>query len=569
MHPLDWVVLVAFTVWIVYDGLKRTKDSHEIEGYFLAGRSIPWWAAGISVMATQLSAITMIGTTGQAYADGMRFIQFYFGLPLAMIILGWTLVPFFYNSHVYTAYEYLERRFDAKTRSVTSLLFLLSRGMSAGAVVSAPAVVLSLVLGWNLTATSLAITMPAVVYTMFGGVQAVTWTDVKTMTLIVGGLFALIGTAILGLPDGVSVADGLAVAAATGRLQAFDFSFDITSQYTFWSGTIAALFLFCSYFGADQSQVQRYLTARSLDEARQSLLMSAYWKIPLQIVVLLVGVLVFIFYTFNKGPLIFSTEADQRMRTGLASPAYGALQSEFDTAFASRRLAAIELANARDSADEERLSTARSELADRETALQGVRTRATELLRQSEGDAAFTDVNYIIPTFILTQLPIGLVGLLIVAILMAATDTIAAELNSLSTATVIDFYKRWVRPSASDAHYLLTSKIATGLWGLFACAIAVWAAELGSLIEVVNRFGSFFYGSILGVFILAIGFPRASANGAFIGLIAGMASVAWTAAFTDVAFLWHNVVGVVVAVVAGLAISAVDSGRKTAPVRQS
>ena len=264
MHPVDWVIVVTFTAWIVYDGLKRTKDSHEIEGYFLAKRSIPWWAAGISVMATQLSAITMIGTTGQAYADGMRFIQFYFGLPLAMIILSWTLVPFFYNSRVYTAYEYLERRFDAKTRSVTSLLFLLSRGLSVGAVVSAPAVVLSLVLGWNLTATSLAITMPAVVYTMFGGVQAVTWTDVKTMTLIVGGFFVIIVTAVLGLPEGVSLGDGLAVAAATDRLRSFDFSFDLTNQYTFWSGTIAALFLFCSYFGADQSQVQRYLTARSL-----------------------------------------------------------------------------------------------------------------------------------------------------------------------------------------------------------------------------------------------------------------------------------------------------------------
>src|SRR5688500_11907081 len=312
MHWIDWSIVVGFTAWIVYDGLKRTRDSDELEGYFLAKRSIPWWAAGMSVMATQLSAITMIGTTGQAYADGMRFIQFYFGLPLAMIILSVTLVPFFYTSRVYTAYEYLERRFDAKTRSVTSLLFLLSRGMAVGAVVSAPAVVLSLVLGWNLTATSLAITMPAVVYTMFGGVQAVTWTDVKTMTLIVIGLFAILGAAVLGLPEGVSVSDGLAVAAATGRLRSFDFSFDLAADYTFWSGTIAALFLFCSYFGADQSQVQRYLTARSVDEARHSLLMSAYWKIPLQILVLLVGVLVFVFYTFNPAPLIFSAVAEER-----------------------------------------------------------------------------------------------------------------------------------------------------------------------------------------------------------------------------------------------------------------
>ena len=566
MHPVDWVVLVTFTAWIVYDGLKRTKDSHEIEGYFLAKRSIPWWAAGISVMATQLSAITMIGTTGQAYADGMRFIQFYFGLPLAMIILSWTLVPFFYNSRVYTAYEYLERRFDAKTRSVTSLLFLVSRGLSVGAIVSAPAVVLSLVLGWNLTATSLAIAMPAVVYTMFGGVQAVTWTDVKTMTLIVGGLLVMIVTAVLGLPEGVSLADGLAVAAATDRLRAFDFSFDPTNQYTFWSGTIAALFLFCSYFGADQSQVQRYLTARSLPEARRSLLMSAYWKIPLQVIVLLVGVLVFVFYTFNQSPLIFSTAAEARLRNGPAAETYRSLESEFDAAFTARRQAAVELASARDSDDAARVSAARSEMRSRESAMQDVKARATRLLRETEGDTSFTDVNYIIPTFILTQLPIGLIGLLIVGILMAATDSIAAELNSLSTATVIDFYKRRVRPSASDAHYLTVSKIATGLWGLFACGIAVWAAELGSLIEVVNRFGSFFYGSILGVFILAVGFPRATANGAFVGLIAGMASVAWAATFTNVAFLWHNVIGVVAAVVVGLVVSVVDPARKTGAV---
>jgi Na+/proline symporter len=561
MHPVDWVVVVAFTTWIVYDGLKRTKDSDEIEGYFLAKRSIPWWAAGISVMATQLSAITMIGTTGQAYADGMRFIQFYFGLPLAMIILSWTLVPFFYNSRVYTAYEYLESRFDPKTRSFTSFLFLLSRGLSVGAIVSAPAVVLSLVLGWNLTATSLAIAIPAIVYTMFGGVQAVTWTDVKTMSLIVGGLFVIIITAVIGFPQGVSLGDGLAVAAATGRLRTFDFSWDVTEQYTFWSGTIAALFLFCSYFGADQSQVQRYLTARSLGEARQSLLMSAYWKIPLQVIVLLVGILVFAFYTFNPAPLIFSAEAESRLRAGPEAGAYRALESEYHNAFEARRAAAIELSDARNSGDAGRLSAAQAGVRTRESELQAVRSKATNLVRESEHDANFTDVNYIIPTFILTRLPIGLVGMLIVGIIMAATDSIAAELNSLSAATVIDFYRRWARPEASDAHYLMVSKIATGLWGLFACGIAVWAAELGSLIEVVNRFGSFFYGSILGVFVLAAGVPWATSNGAFVGLIAGMASVGWAATFTNVAFLWHNVIGVVACVAVGLAVSLVDPAR--------
>jgi SSS family transporter len=568
MHWIDWTVLIGFTLWIVYDGLKRTRDSHELEGYFLANRSIPWWAAGLSVMATQLSAITMIGTTGQGYTDGMRFIQFYYALPIAMVILSVTLVPFFYRSGVYTAYEYLERRFDPKTRSFTSLLFLLSRGMSVGAVVSAPAVVLSLVLGWNLTATSLLITMPAVVYTMFGGVQAVTWTDVKIMTLIVFGLFAMVTAALLGLPSGIGLTDGLGMAAATGRLRAFEFSFDLTNQYTIWSGTIAALFLFCSYFGTDQSQVQRYLTARSEGEAKRSLLMSAYWKIPLQVLVLLLGVLVFVFYVFNTPPLLFSAAQEKKLKEGAAAPQYAALEGEFGTALSARRTAGEAFAAARESGDASRVAAARTEFVARNDAVADVRTRAVSLVRKTTGDDTFTDVNYIIPTFILTRLPIGLIGMLIVAILMAATDTIAGELNSLSTATVIDFYKRWFRPVAADAHYLNVSKAVTGLWGLIACGVAVWAAELGSLIEVVNRFGSFFYGSILGVFILAIGFRSATGTGAFIGLLAGMASVSLVAALTKVAFLWHNVVGAVGVVVVGLAVSAVENavrGRRPQP----
>src|SRR5687768_13143756 len=406
MHPVDWAVLVGFTAWIVYDGLKRTKDNHELEGYFLAKRSIPWWAAGISVMATQLSAITMIGTTGQGYMDGMRFIQFYYGLPLAMIILSVTLVPFFYRSGVYTAYEYLERRFDGKTRSLTSLLFLLSRGMSVGAVVSAPAVVLSLVLGWNLTATALAITTPAVIYTMFGGVQAVTWTDVKIMVLIVFGLFAMVAAAVLGLPAGIGLGDGLGIAAATGRLLSFDFSWDLTNQYTFWSGTIAALFLFCSYFGTDQSQVQRYLTARSEEEAKRSLLMSAYWKIPLQVVVLLLGILVFVFYVFHTPPLLFSAAQEKQLREGPAAAEYATLETEFGAALGARRVAGGALAAARDVADEQALSAAQRSFVERNTAVEAVRRRATALVRETTGDRAFTDVNYIIPTFILTQLPI-------------------------------------------------------------------------------------------------------------------------------------------------------------------
>ena len=560
MHPVDWTVVIVVGAWIVYDGLKRTKDSHEIEGYFLANRSIPWWAAGLSVMATQLSAITMIGTTGQAFGDGMRFIQMYFALPVAMIILSQTLVPFFYNARVFTAYEYLEKRFDAKTRTLTSFLFLISRGLSVGAIISAPAVVLSLVLGWDLIATALAITLPAIVYTMFGGVQAVTWTDVKTMTLIVFGLIVLIVVALAGLPDEVGVTDALAVAADAGKLRSFDFSFDLSNPYTFWSGTIAALFLFCSYFGADQSQVQRYLTARSLDEARHSLLMSAYWKIPLQVIVLLVGVLVFVFYTFHKAPIVFSEDAQQQVTTGARAQQFGTVQADYDAAFEARRVAAMEFAAARQSGDPAREDAARTALREREAAFQQTRRSATALVREEKNDRSFTDVNYVIPTFILNELPIGLIGLLVVAILLAATDSIAAELNSLSTATVIDFYKRWMKPVATDSHYLFVSKMLTGAWGLLVCGVAVWAAELGSLIEVVNRFGSFFYGSILGVFILAA-IKRATPTGAVAGLVAGISAVAWAANYTTVAFLWHNVIGVAGVVIVGMLVSVFDRSR--------
>jgi SSS family solute:Na+ symporter len=560
MHYIDWIVLVGFTVWIIYDGVKRTKDSTELEGYFLAKRSIPWWAAGLSVMATQLSAITMIGTTGQGYTDGLRFIQFYFALPLAMVILAVTLVPFFYNSGVYTAYEYLERRFDSKTRTFTSFLFLLSRGMACGVVISAPAVVLSLVLGFDLTATALLIGVPAVVYTMFGGVQAVTWTDVKVMVLVVLALGALVYAAVAGLPDGVGPIDGLSIAAATGRMQTFDFSFDLTNQYTFWSGTIAALFLFCSYFGTDQSQVQRYLTARSVDEARRSLVMSAYWKIPLQFIVLLVGVLVFAFYVFTPPPMLFSAVHTERMQSGPAAASYATLQTEFDTTYALRRDAALAFASARSTGDEVARTTAAGLFSEYDDALADVRTRAAALVRQAGGEARFSDTNYIIPSFILSQLPVGIIGLIFVAIMMAAASTISGELNSLSTATVMDFYRRLMKPGASDAHYLFVSKIITGFWGLFACVVAVWAAELGSLIEVVNRFGSFFYGSILGVFILAIAVPRANGHGAFFGLIAGMGSVALVFWYTNIAFLWHNVVGAVAVVVVGTIISMMTGG---------
>jgi SSS family solute:Na+ symporter len=568
MHWLDWTVVAVYLCWMVYDGLKRTVGAEHLEGYLLANRSLPWWAVGLSVMATQLSAITLVGTTGQGYADGMRFVQFYLGLPIAMIILSVTVVPFFYRARVYTAYEYLEQRFDAKTRLLASVLFLISRGLSCGVIVAAPAVILSIVLGWNLTITVLAIGLPTAVYTMFGGVQAVTWTDVKQMVVIVGGLFAAIAVLIFSLPPTVGVAEGLHLAGSVGRLKTLDFSFTLRETYTFWSGILGGLFLMLSYFGCDQSQVQRYLTAKSIDEGRGSLLMSAFVKIPLQALVLLTGVLVFVFYLFAPAPMLFNRVHDAQLRSGPAAGQLSALEQEFATTEAARRQWAEQAAVARHSHDVAAIAATTDGFRTADQAVSSVRRRALALVRQTTGDTQYNDVNYVFPTFITTRMPIGLVGLMIAAIFAAAMSSIAAELNSLATATVIDLYRRHVTPGASDRHYLQASRLATGFWGFFACMVAVYASTLGSLIEVVNRFGSFFYGSLLGVFILAMMTRRATGNGAFVGLIAGMAAVAAVAVGRpEISFLWHNVVGAVVVVVVGMTISLFGPSARSVPVQ--
>ncbi|HEY7394854.1 MAG TPA: sodium:solute symporter [Gemmatimonadaceae bacterium] len=531
MHPLNWVIVVGWLAYVVVYGIWKSKGMKDLNGYVLANRSLPWWAVGLSVMATQLSAVTMIGTTGQGASDGLRFVQFYFGLPLAMVILGVTLVPFLHGSRVYTAYEYLERRFDAKTRSLTAFLFLLSRGMSCGVIVAAPAVVFSAIFGWPLAWCVAMIGVPAILYTIIGGVQAVTWVDVKQMYLIVAALLAVVITLMFQIP--ASPHTVMQIAGEAGRLRVFDFSFTLTNQYTFWSGLIGGTFLMLSYFGTDQSQVQRYLAAKSVDEARTSLLISAYWKIPLQALVLMVGVLVFVYYQFHPQPLLFNP-AQERVVQAAAPAVYGDMKARFDA------------------------SNNRFER-------EAIRGGALQLAQLITGKPA-SDVNYIIPRFVLDHLPIGLAGLFIAAVIAAAMNAISGELNSLSTTSVIDFYRRWFKPEASDAHYLVVSRMATAFWGIFACVVATYAANLGSLIEVVNRFGSFFYGSILGVFLLAM-IPRAGALGAFVGLIAGMSVVAsvnfglptfwgaWHSYAPRIAYLWQNVIGAVTVVVVGMLIS--------------
>ncbi len=542
MRALDWAVVVAYITWIVVDGLRRSKRTNEVDGYFLANRSLPWWVAGLSVMATQMSAVTIVATTGLGYSTGLRFVQLYFGLPIAMVILSVTVVPFFTRARVYTAYEYLEQRFDVRTRSLAALLFLVGRAASLGVTLAAPAVVMSSILGWTMPVTVLAICVPMIVYTTIGGVQAVAWTDVKQMFIVVGGMLSAVGILLYGILQHVSLGEALHLAGATGRLQAVDFTVDLHETYTFWSGIVGGLFLMLSYFGCDQSQVQRYLTARSENESRRSLLMSAYVKIPLQLLILSTGVLVFVFYLFQPPPMLFNHAYDAAVAASPQAAEYAALEREFAAAVDERR---------RDATAGDRAAFLAAE-----GRVRDVRARATKVVQQATGDVSYGDVNYVFPTFITTRMPIGLVGLMIAAIFAAAMSSSGGELNSLATATIIDFYRRHFVKDATESHYLAVSKVATIFWGLFACIVAMKAASQGSLIEVVNRYGSYVYGSLLGVFILAIGFKRASARGAFYGLIAGMVAVIASAVtMAWLSYLWYNVIGAAVAVGVGLLLS--------------
>jgi Na+/proline symporter len=565
MKFLDWAIVIAYLVYVIWDGIRMTKHSDSKEGYFLASRSLPWWAVGLSVMATQLSAITLVGTTGQAYADGMRFIQFYYGLPLAMIILCVTVVPFFHRAQVYTAYEYLEKRFDVKVRALTSFFFLISRGLGVGTIISAPSIVLSIVFGWNLIFTIFAIGLSTTIYTVFGGVQAVTWTDVKQMFVIFFGLGVCFIVILSSFPADVSLTDGLYLAGSLGKLDTVDTSFNLQEKYTLWSGLVGGLFLMLGYFGCDQSQVQRFLTAKSVDEGRTSLLMSAFLKIPMQFFILLIGVLVFVFYQFTAPPIVFnSTEI---VKAG-QNPQFQTIRQNYEAAFNDRREAAVKFSSRSESpavtgelnAKENPSASAgdsdfyRQNYIAADKKFNQARAEAVKFVKETS-DPKFNDVNYVFPTFVLQNMPMGVIGLIIAAIFAAAMSSISAELNALATATTIDFYRRLYAPEATDAQTVAVGRITTFIWGVFACIVAIFATNLGSLIEVVNKFGSFFYGSLLGVFVLAFVVKRARARGAFFGLLFGIASVWIASLYTNIEFLWFNVIGCLITVLFGYLIS--------------
>ena len=527
MRLLDWIVLVASLVFVIGYGMWRSRRTKTTEQYLLAGREMPWYAMALSIMATQASAITFISTTGQAYADGMRFLQMYLGLPLAMILISATAVPIFHRARVYTAYEYLEQRFDVKTRTLVSIVFLIQRGLGAGVALYAPAIVLTVIFGWPDYVTTAIMGVLVVLYTTFGGIRAVTWTDFQQMLIMMIGLVAALITAIWLMPADVSFLDAVKTAGVAGRLNALVTSFSWSDQYNLFSGLIGGMFLALAYFGCDQSQVQRYLTGRSITQSRLSLLFNAIAKLPMQFLILFTGAMVFVFYVYAQPPLIFHPGEMKKVEQREDAVQ---LQQRFDDAWRARRDAA--------GRDETAFLQAQSEI---------------DAVRKETGAA--NDTNFIFLSFVTHYLPAGLVGLVMAAIFAAAMSTISAEVNSLATVSVIDIYKRHFAPAASDGHYLWASRVLTALWGVYAVFAAGFGRSLGSLIEAVNMVGSFFYGSLLGAFFLAFYAPRVGANAAFLAILLGEAAVIAVHFTYNVSFLWYNVVGALSVVVAGLALS--------------
>lgn len=547
MRPLDWTVMFAWLAFIVSYGLYRGRGSSTVNKFLLAGKSMPWYAMGLSIMATQASAITFISTTGQAYVDGMRFVQFYFGLPLAMLILSATAVPIFHRSGVYTAYEYLERRFDAKTRALVSGIFLIQRGLAAGLSLYAPAVVLSIVLGWSDRLTAVLMGVLIVTYTAYGGIKAVTWADVPQMMLIFAGLWISLFMAIHLLPAGISFHDAVSLAGAAGRLNAVTLHFDWNDRYNLWSGLLGGMFLALAYFGCDQSQVQRYLSGKSIEQSRLSLIFNAMAKVPMQFFILFIGAMVFVLFIFMRPPVLFQPVELANVRGDSRLPA---IEQRYEEAFARRKAAAEDYVHARDGADPVTRQAILSRFQNAERDLNEAHAAGEQLVSKD-----FDDTNYIFLSFVTHYLPAGLVGLLIAVIFSAAMSSTSGEINALATVTVIDIYRRHIRRSAPDHHYLTASRVATIFWGAFAVGFAQYGRNFGALIQAVNIIGSLFYGGLLGVFVLAFFFKSVGSNGAFFGVLAGEAAIFAANFFTSISFLWFNVIGCVVVVAVGVAVS--------------
>lgn len=565
MRLLDWVVLVGFVAFIVVYGIWKGRRNRNLDDYILANRQMRWYTVALSIMATQASAITFLSTPGQGYADGMRFIQFYLGLPVAMVVLSITAVPIYHRLKVFTAYEYLEGRFDLKTRVLTAGLFLLLRGLSAGLTIYAPSLIFSVVLGWDLNTVILAIGGLVTLYTAVGGTKAVEHTHFQQALIITCGMVVALLTILYLLPRDISFVDAVYVAGKMGRLNAIDFSFDLKNRYNFWSGLIGGFFVALSYFGTDQSQVQRYLTGESITQSRLGLLFNGMVKVPMQFFILFLGAMVFVFYLFTPAPVFFNpAEADKLRASASTAAQFQTLEAAHAEAVAARRDEARQLVEAARTGDDRRLEEAERRLDAAQARAVAVRGEVVELIGATDPRANKSDTNYVFLNFVIHYMPAGIVGLVIAAIFFASMSSSASELNSLASTTAIDIYRRLIKRDASDRHYVLFSKLATLLWGCFAIMFARSAGNLGSLVEAVNILGSLFYGTILGIFLLAFYFRRIGATPTFIAAIIGESAVLWChfQYSATISFLWYNVIGCLVVITSALLLSLLPKTKK-------
>jgi SSS family transporter len=552
MSWIDWTVLLGTLLFIVSYGTWKTRGSKDLNSYLKGGNEAKWWGIGISIMATQASAITFLSTPGQAYADGMGFLQFYFGLPVAMIILSVTFIPIFYRLKVYTAYEFLENRFDRKTRTLSAGLFLIQRGLAAGITIYAPAIILSTLLGWNLTWTNIFIGILVIIYTVSGGTKAVTQTQKQQMAVMMGGMVLAGLMVIYLLPSDVGFKDALHVAGKMGKLEMVDFSFDINERYTFWSGMTAALFLFMSYFGTDQSQVQRYLSGKSLNESRLGLIMNGLLKVPMQFVILFIGVMVFVFFQFNAPPMFFNKVAQEKVMQSDQSDRWSEAEANYLLVQEEKEEKLYEMLDGIHAEDEPRYRAAQSQVLMLEDSAKQIRGKAIGIIEEVAPEEESNDKDYVFMTFVMDFLPVGMIGLLFAVMFSAAMSSTASELNALATTTTIDIYKRSVNQKGSEEHYLSSSKWFTLLWGILAILFATTASLFENLIQAVNLLGSLFYGTILGIFLVAFYVRRVQGNAVFIAAILAEILVIYihylnayeiAPTWLTMGYLWYNIVG--------------------------
>ncbi|MDB5136176.1 MAG: sodium:solute symporter [Mucilaginibacter sp.] len=549
----DWIVLGVTLLAIVVYGVWKSGKNQNIDQYLMGSRSMPWYTVGLSVMATQASAITFLSAPGQAYSDGMRFVQFYFGLPLAMIVLCITFVPIFHRLKVYTAYEFLEQRFDLKTRALTSFLFLIQRGLSTGITIYAPSIILSTILNINTVYTTLFIGGLVIFYTVYGGTKAVSYTQLLQMSIIFLGMF-LAGLVVVSLlPAGVGFSKALHLAGKLGRMNVIDWKFDLNNKYTVWSGILGGFFLQLSYFGTDQSQVGRYLTGSSVGQSRLGLIMNGLIKIPMQFLILLIGVLVFAFYQFNQPPLFFNQYEVKQVKDGKYAAQYNQLEKQYSVAFQQKKSKADDLVHAMDSKDAGKISQANGALKQADTQETLIRQNAIALMKKNNAKADTDDTNYVFLNFVTHYLPRGLIGLLIAIVFLASMGSTASALNSLASTSVVDIYKRIINPGASDKNYLNASRIATVIWGLVCIAMALYASKMGNLLEAVNQLGSYIYGTILGVFVVAFYLKKIRGNSVFIAAVLTEITICIMGYYKVIAYLWLNAIGcILLIIIAGL-----------------